>query len=247
MNTNVATSKQEVPKNLDDLYAVLGVSKSATQEEIKLAYRVAAMTYHPDRNKGDLGMAKVFQAVQHAYDVLSDPDKRKYYDETGKIKPTEQQLRAEAQDVLHANIISCIDALVQSPDPQAERMNPIQEVRNKLSSDIRNADQNLKLLKKTIKKYEQMAKRLKSKKNPQFENSPVGILISGKIENLKASTEKVANAIDVHNIALQMINDYSYEMETIVPGSVTIDPFGSMQTGFPAELNMFFQNFPNIR
>lgn len=229
MNTNVATSKQELPKDLQDLYAVLGVSKSATQEQIKQAYRVAAMKYHPDRTKGDPALSKVFQAVQHAYDVLSDPLKRSYYDETGKIRPSEQQLQAEAQDVLHSNIISCIDALVQSPDPHVERINPIQEVKNKLSLDVNNAKQNLQLLRKTIKKYEQMVKKLKSKKNPQFDQSPVGILIQGKIENLKESIDKVQRAIEVHVLALKMIDDYSYESDTIVPGSVVIDPYAAAQ------------------
>jgi curved DNA-binding protein CbpA len=252
VNTNVATSKQEVPKDLQDLYAVLGVSKEATPEEIKQAYRQAALKYHPDRTNGDPDLAKVFQAVQHAYDILSDEQKRRYYDETGKIRPSEQQLQAEAQDVLDSNIISCIDALVESQDPNAERINPIQEVRNKLSMDIRNAQHNLQLLRKSIKSYEKMAQRMKSKKNPEFDKSPVGILISSKVDNLKDSIDKVQNAIEIHSLALKMIDDYSYELESMVPGSVVIDPFAAhamaqqqaaVQAQQQAMANMFFQKY----
>jgi molecular chaperone DnaJ len=67
----------------DDLYRELGVSKDASAEEIKRAYRKLARQYHPDRNPGDAAAEDRFKRVQHAYDTLSDPDKRKEYDSGG--------------------------------------------------------------------------------------------------------------------------------------------------------------------
>lgn len=63
-----------------DLYAVLGVEKSATQEEIKAAYRKLALKYHPDHNQGDESAEDRFKTISQAYDVLGDEQKRAAYD-----------------------------------------------------------------------------------------------------------------------------------------------------------------------
>ena len=70
-------------ENKRDYYEVLGVQKSASAEEIKKAYRKAAMKYHPDRNPGDKEAEARFKEVGEAYEVLSDDGKRSRYDQFG--------------------------------------------------------------------------------------------------------------------------------------------------------------------
>ena len=70
-----------------DYYEVLGVSKTATDDEIKKAYRKIAIKYHPDKNPGDKEAEEKFKEAAEAYDVLHDANKRQQYDQFGFDAP----------------------------------------------------------------------------------------------------------------------------------------------------------------
>ena len=68
---------------MEDYYAILGLSKSANQDEIKKAFRNLVFKYHPDRNPGDKAAEEKFKKINEAYSVLSDPNKKAQYDAGG--------------------------------------------------------------------------------------------------------------------------------------------------------------------
>lgn len=80
-----------------DYYKVLGVERNASQDDIKKAYRKMARKYHPDLNKDDPNAKDKFQEINEANEVLSDPEKRKKYDEYGEHWKHADEFKAERE------------------------------------------------------------------------------------------------------------------------------------------------------
>src|ERR1700746_3278760 len=84
------------PTTKKDYYEVLGVKKSASVDDIRKAFRKLARKYHPDVNPGDKAAEEKFKAISEANDVLSDPKKRKIYDQLGFYSDNIDPAAAEA-------------------------------------------------------------------------------------------------------------------------------------------------------
>src|SRR3954469_21923627 len=85
-----------MPTQTKDYYGALGVKKTATADEIRKAFRKMARKYHPDVNPGDKSAEEKFKAISEANDVLSDPKKRKIYDQVGFYSDNINPATAEA-------------------------------------------------------------------------------------------------------------------------------------------------------
>src|SRR5262250_2552284 len=85
-----------VTNNKKDYYEILGLKKSASAEDIRKAFRKLARKYHPDVNPGDKSAEEKFKAISEANDVLSDPKKRKVYDQLGFYSDNIDPAAAEA-------------------------------------------------------------------------------------------------------------------------------------------------------
>ena len=83
--------------NYIDYYGILGVSKDASQEDIKKAYKQLARKYHPDLNPNDPNAQRKFQEINEANEVLSDPEKRKKYDQYGENWKHADEFEAQRQ------------------------------------------------------------------------------------------------------------------------------------------------------
>ena len=95
-----------------DYYEVLGVDKNADEAAIKRAYRVLAKKYHPDMNPGDAEAEKKFKEASEAYAVLSDPEKRRQYDQFGHAAFVQLTQLPEVSDrQSHFSLICSIQAL----------------------------------------------------------------------------------------------------------------------------------------
>ena len=79
-----------------DYYDILGLSKSASESEIKSSYRKLAMKYHPDRNPGDKKAEDKFKEISESYEILKDPQKKAAYDQYGPVSYTHLTLPTKA-------------------------------------------------------------------------------------------------------------------------------------------------------
>ena len=83
---------------MDNYYKILGVPKSATEKDIRQAYRKLARTHHPDVNPGNPAAEEKFKEINEAYSIISDADKRKKYDLYGdKWAHADQMEEAQSQ------------------------------------------------------------------------------------------------------------------------------------------------------
>lgn len=177
---------------MKNYYEILGVSKDATEQEIKKAYRTLAKEHHPDTG----GEEARFKEIQQAYDVLSDSEKRARYDAGEEVEQPQNTRETQARMFLYTLFEQCIDKYGVSK-------NPFKVMKESVHENIRNLDREISKQEKRRDKFE-LAKS-KIEKGEAFVACAGAIVKScvTMIESLEAEKE-------TGHIMLQMLEDTSF-------------------------------------
>ena len=178
------------------LYNDLGVPKSATLEEIRMAYRKKAQKAHPDKG----GSESEFRQLQQAYDILSDPERKARYDQTGETHqgPT---LESQALSYVAALLPKILDSVLD-----ASRLPLIDKLKEAANADIAR-----------MKADKQQGERIVAKRREALKRLSPGILsamIETEIGIIEAKIKSIDNQITVLNLAIKIISDHSYQSES---------------------------------
>ncbi len=194
-----------------NLYDILGLSENATFEEIKSKYKSLAQQHHPDKG----GDAEFFKEIKNAYEVLSDPARRKKYDTTGQYEHA-PNIRNESLDHLGRlffNIVPNIN--VDIDDLVLIMKNETRREKENISNNINICNGHIEKLNKVINKI--------IKKNGDGEN----ILQMFAENQLKMRLNELDNfkrQIEIMNKAIEILEDYQYGDIAILIENFIKDP-----------------------
>ena len=194
-------------KEGQDLYTLLGIQKSATNTEIRKAYRRLVFLCHPDKNKTDPDASSKFSNITRAYKILSNPDSRKIYDETGEYDEDNQgEINITETLTYFRKIFSPKDIenfekeYVGSKEEEEDLINYYNENGGDMTKILewipfsKNDD-----VERYIKIYEKLFKNKTLKKNKKFEDT------KNKVKLIKEDTEEAEEAAETLDKLTQQI------------------------------------------
>jgi len=192
-------SEEQNPQT-ENLYSLLGVEKTANNAEIRKAYRRLVFLCHPDKNKTDPNASSKFANINRAYKILSNPESRKMYDETGEYDE-DNQGEINISDTLNyyrkiyspKDIESFEKKYINSKDEEEDLIN----FYNENGGDIKNILEWIPFSKnedveRYVKIYEKLFKKKTLKKTKKFEDSKDNVkLLKEDAEEAKAAEEEM--------------------------------------------------------
>jgi curved DNA-binding protein CbpA len=182
-------------------YTELDVSVTASTEEIKQRYRTLAQMHHPDKG----GDEEVFKRIKLAYEILSNPVRRKQYDLTGETTTT------NAQDEAIANIVQIILHVVPNFNADTDDLIKIAEDESRAMLDMVNRD--ITNTEQQIKNFEKVLKKLRIKTNG--ENVLENIIIK-QIQQRKKDLTVFHKNVKVCMLMLEILKDYEYGLINLI-------------------------------
>jgi hypothetical protein len=182
---------------METLYQILGVSEKADAKEIKKAYRALAKIHHPDKG----GDEEEFKAITEAFEILSDPDKRKRYDRGEDMADYQSPT-----DMAKSNLCRVYDVITDSPSFMADISDLIAAMRAEINEKTQNMNSDLEDVEIAVKRYTGVLNRIK--------NSDILTLhTEATISHLEARKDQITEAINIQGIMLGLIEEAVYETD----------------------------------
>jgi curved DNA-binding protein CbpA len=186
-----------------NLYEDLGIGRDADQAAIKLAHRRAAKLNHPDRG----GEQDAFARIQRAFDVLSDPDKRRRYDETGAVadlpaSSDQQAVFSSAREALMPIILGPAD--LSRIDVIGEAIEILHRRLTQLEAQAALIDFNLERLR--------LARQRLSRPVPDGEDV-IALMLDQQHRDLNGSRPAIEDGVRVTNAAIALLRSYAYRVD----------------------------------
>jgi curved DNA-binding protein CbpA len=207
-----------------DHYAVLGVARDATHEDIKAAYRRKSREHHPDKG----GDAAAMQAVNRAWEVLGDPERRARYDATGDE-------RASDRDPMQAAAVSALADLMSGA---LEAHNPVAHCHGELSQRQRECEQQIMMARQKMRRLEKR-RGLVRVKTDGAANIYQG-LVDAQLAAARAVIEGNEKVLQLSKLVGQLLADYEFTGETIKPEPGVFDSRTLEALGYSMGAGRFF-------
>ena len=182
-------------------YTELDVPVTASTEDIKQRYRTLAQMHHPDKG----GDEELFKRIKLAYEILSDPVRRKQYDITGETTTT------NAKDEAIANIVQILLHIVPNFNVEQDDLIQIAEVETRTMLDLAHKD--IGITEGYILNLEKITSKLRIKTDS--ENIMGGFIIS-QIQQRKQELENFQRRVQVGTLMLEILKDYEYGLRNLI-------------------------------
>lgn len=179
----------------ENLYEILGIEPTATQDEIKAAYRELSKALHPDKGGKDSRQSE----INNAYTILSNPAKRQRYDDTGNA--TDKPYENRVNDFLANIFFKLID---QNPDPGTVDL--IEQMNRCLHAIIKDGYQSIAHSEKSVKKFNRVLDKLSSKGNRSLM-----ILLTRQIDQLEKNIMADRENLEFTKEVLEILKDYTFD------------------------------------
>jgi curved DNA-binding protein CbpA len=177
------------------LYDTLGVPKSASQDEVRMAYRKKAQKSHPDKG----GSEAEFRQIQCAYDILSDPERKARYDQTGETGQG-PSLESQALSYVAALLPKILDSVLD-----VSRLALIDKLKEMVNADAERMKANKRNGEAIIAKRRDALKRLSP--------GPMAGMLESEIALIEQKLVQIDGQLTMLDMALKIVSEHSYQSE----------------------------------